>query len=117
MAVHPQLLPTAADSMSEYDVYGPHVSRMITAVGVSSDHLENPLDDLEIVRAMLGATDAEVTIAPGSGAPRVLGDRVRASLEQRTGPAPSHLTAGETPAAVETSIFPPFLEINRTVDG
>src|SRR3546814_4221143 len=95
MAFHPQLLPTAADSMSEYDVYGPHVSRMITAVGVSSDHLENPLDDLEIVRAMLGAKDAEVTIEPGSGARRVLGDRVRASLKRRTGRDHSHLSDAE----------------------
>ena len=55
MAVHPQLLPTAADSLSEYDVYGPHVSRMITAVGVSSEHLDRQLDDVEVVRAMLGS--------------------------------------------------------------
>ena len=56
MAVHPQLLPMAADSLTEYDVYGPHVSRMITAVGVSSEHLDGQLDDAEIVRAMLGST-------------------------------------------------------------
>jgi phenylpropionate dioxygenase-like ring-hydroxylating dioxygenase large terminal subunit len=109
MAVHPQLLPTAADSMSEYDVYGPHVSRMITAVGVSSDHLERTLDDLEIVRAMLGSKDAEVTIEPGASARKVLGDRVRASLQKRTGRDHSHLTDAETLDGVEYFLFPNFM--------
>ena len=85
MAVHPQLLTTAADSLTEYDVYGPHVSRMITAVGISSEHLDRQLDDVEIVRAMLGSKDAEVAIEPGSSARQVLGERVRASLGKRTG--------------------------------
>src|SRR3546814_4720970 len=97
--------------MSEYDVYGPHVSRMITAVGVSSDHLENPLDDLAIVRAMLGSKDAEVTIEPGSGARRVLGDRVRASLKRRPGRAHSHLSAAATLDGVAC-----FLWIGRSHD-
>ena len=33
MAVHPQLLTTSADTLTEYDVYGRHVSRMINPVG------------------------------------------------------------------------------------
>lgn len=109
MAVHPQLLPTAADSMTEYDVYGPHVSRMITAVGVSSDHLENKLDDLEIVRAMLGSKDADIEIEPGATARRVIGDRVRASLLKRTGRDHSHLTDAETLDGVEYFLFPNFM--------
>src|SRR3546814_9733055 len=82
---------------------------MVTAWGVSSDHLENPLDDLEIVRAMLGSKDAEVTIEPGSGARRVLGDRVRASLKRRTGRDHSHLSDAETLDGVEYFLFPNFM--------
>ena len=88
MAVHPQLLQTAADSLTEYDVYGPHVSRMITAVGVNSEHLGRELDDVEIIRAMLGSKDAEVTVEPGSNARKVLGERVRASLRAAHRPRP-----------------------------
>ena len=109
MAVHPQLLPTAADSLTEYDVYGPHVSRMITAVGVNSEHLGRRLDDVEIVRAMLGSKDAEVTIEPGSNARKVLGERVRASLLARTGRDHSNVTDAELLDGIEYFLFPNFM--------
>ncbi len=109
MAVHPQLLPTAADSLTEYDVYGPHVSRMITAVGVNSEHLGRELDDVEIVRAMLGSKDAEVTIEPGSNARKVLGERVRASLRARTGRDHTHVTDAELLDGIEYFLFPNFM--------
>jgi phenylpropionate dioxygenase-like ring-hydroxylating dioxygenase large terminal subunit len=37
IAVHPQLLPTVADSLTEYDIYGAHVSRMITRSGSAAN--------------------------------------------------------------------------------
>ena len=109
MAVHPQLLPTAADSLTEYDVYGPHVSRMITAVGVNSEHLGRQLDDIEIIRAMLWSKDAEVTIEPGSNARKVLGERVRASLRARTGRDHSDVTDAELLDGIEYFLFPNFM--------
>jgi nitrite reductase/ring-hydroxylating ferredoxin subunit len=109
MAVHPQLLPTAADSMTEYDVYGAHVSRMITAVGVSSDHLDRQLDDVEIVRALLGARDADVTLEPGSNARKVLADRVRGSLQRRTGGDYSNVSDAEALDGIEYFLFPNFM--------
>lgn len=109
MAVHPQLLTTAADSLTEYDVYGPHVSRMITAVGVNSEHLGRRLDDVEIVRAMLGSKDAEVTIEPGSNARKVLGERVRASLKARTGRDHAAVTDAELLDGIEYFLFPNFM--------
>jgi phenylpropionate dioxygenase-like ring-hydroxylating dioxygenase large terminal subunit len=109
MAVHPQLLPTAADSLTEYDVYGPHVSRMVTAVGVSSEHLERQVDDVEIVRAMLGSPHAEVDVAPGSNARQVLGERLRASLQNRTGRDYSDVTDAELLDGIEYFLFPNFM--------
>jgi phenylpropionate dioxygenase-like ring-hydroxylating dioxygenase large terminal subunit len=109
MAVHPQLLPTAADSLSEYDVYGPHVSRMITAVGVSSEHLEQQLDDVAIIRAMLGSRDADVTVEPGANARQVLGERLRASLQRRTGRDYSTATDAELLDGIEYFLFPNFM--------
>ena len=109
MAVHPQLLPTAADSLSEYDVYGPHVSRMITAVGISSEHLDRRLDDVEIIRAMLGSKDAEVTVEPGSSARKVLGERVRQSLRRRTGRDYAEVTDAELLDGIEYFLFPNFM--------
>ena len=109
MAVHPQLLPTAADSLTEYDVYGPHVSRMITAVGVSSEHLDRKLDDVEIVRAMLGSKDADVAVEPGSSARQALGERIRASLRKRTGSDYSDVTDAELLDGIEYFLFPNFM--------
>jgi len=109
MAVHPQLLATAADSLSEYDVYGSHVSRMITAVGISSEHLDRQLDDVEIVRAMLGSRDAEITIEEGLNARQVLGNRVRSSLSKRTGKDYSDSTDAELLDGIEYFLFPNFM--------
>jgi phenylpropionate dioxygenase-like ring-hydroxylating dioxygenase large terminal subunit len=109
VAVHPQLMPTAADTMTEYDVYDRHVSRMITAVGINSEHLGGKLEDAEIVRAMLGSKDAEVEIPPGSNARAVLGDRVRASLQKRTGKDFSNLSDAEILDGVEYFVFPNFM--------
>ncbi|HEY8527272.1 MAG TPA: aromatic ring-hydroxylating dioxygenase subunit alpha [Acidimicrobiales bacterium] len=107
--VHPQLLPTAADSMTEYDVYGRHVSRMVTAVGVQSDHLDRKLDEAEIFAAMVERRDAEVALDPGTTARRALADRVRASLARKTGRDCSHLSDAETLDGIEYFLFPNFM--------
>jgi phenylpropionate dioxygenase-like ring-hydroxylating dioxygenase large terminal subunit len=109
MAVHPQLLATAADSLTEYDIYGPHVSRMITAVGVSSEHLDRELDDAEIVRAMLGSPAPDIAVEPGSNAREVLSERLRASLRNRTGRDYSAVTDAELLDGIEYFLFPNFM--------
>jgi phenylpropionate dioxygenase-like ring-hydroxylating dioxygenase large terminal subunit len=107
MAVHPQLLRTAADSLSEYDVYGSNVSRMITAVGVASEHLDG-VEDGEILKAMLGEK-ADLTIAPGQNPRSVLADRVRGSLQARTGRDYSELSDAEALDGIEYFLFPNFM--------
>ncbi|WP_101758047.1 SRPBCC family protein [Oceanicoccus sp. KOV_DT_Chl] len=66
VATHPQILPYTDDADSQYDVWGPHISRTITALGVPSFHLKN-LVDQDVVDTMLGVspmvarpTEAEV---------------------------------------------------------
>ncbi len=109
VAVHPQLLPTAADSLTEYDVYSPHVSRMVTAVGVSSEHLDPSPDDLAIVRAMLGDKQADVEFPEGADARRVIGERVRASLQRQTGRDFSTCSDAEILDGIEYFLFPNFM--------
>lgn len=104
MTVHPQLLTTANDALTQYDVYGNHVSRMMTAVGVASEHLDPPPDDTTIVDEMLGRKDGE-PVEPGS-ARNVLADRVRASIEKRTGLDLSKLTDAEALDGIEYFLFP-----------
>jgi len=66
VATHPQILPYTDDADSQYDVWEPHISRTITALGVPSFHLKN-LVDQDVVDTMLGVspmvarpTEAEV---------------------------------------------------------
>ena len=108
MATHPQLLVTAADTLTEYDVYGPHVSRMITAVGVGSEHLDEVPEDVEIVRSMLGGDD-DVALPADASARQVLAERVRASLQRRTGRDYSGLTDAEALDGIEYFLFPNFM--------
>ena len=107
VAVHPQLLPTAADSLTEYDTYGARVSRMITAVGVSSEHLGD-IGDEEILKAMFGR-DPGIEIAPGENARTILAERVRAQLTSRTGRDFSQITDAEALDGIEYFLFPNFM--------
>ncbi len=55
VATHPQILPYTDDADSQYDVWGDHISRTITALGVPSFHLEG-LTDQDVVDNMLGVS-------------------------------------------------------------
>jgi hypothetical protein len=50
---HPQLLAANADEGTQYDVFTPHVSRFITANGVSSPHLKRTLEENELIETTL----------------------------------------------------------------
>jgi nitrite reductase/ring-hydroxylating ferredoxin subunit len=109
IAVHPQLLTTSADTLTEYDVYGRHVSRMINPVGVGSEHLEQEADDAAIMRATLGAAAADVPVQPGSTARQTLGDLARVVLSDRTGRDFSGVTDSELLDGIEYFLFPNFM--------
>ena len=90
---HPQLLAANADEGTQYDVFTPFVSRFITANGISSPHLERPLDEEALIdTTLIGArsmVDSEMLkIGTGETARvvlarvmrKVLGDIYRADL-------------------------------------
>ena len=54
VAVHPQLLTTSGDTQTQYDVYPGvrHVNRMITPVGIASDHMEGSVGEQDILDAV-----------------------------------------------------------------
>jgi phenylpropionate dioxygenase-like ring-hydroxylating dioxygenase large terminal subunit len=109
VAVHPQLLRTTGDTVTEYDVYGRHVSRMITPVGVASENLDREVDDAEILEAMFITNDAGLTVEEGSTVRHVLADRMRASLQERTGRDFSPITDAEALDGIEYFLFPNFM--------
>jgi len=110
VAVHPQLLRTTGDTVTEYDVYpdSAHVSRMITPVGMPSEHVTREVPDAEILAAMFMTRDAEATIPDGQTARDVLAEHSRTTLAARAG-RPFDVTDCEALDAVEYFLFPNFM--------
>ena len=108
-AVHPQLITTSADTITQYDVFSAddHWSRMITPVGVPSEHVTRDVGDDEILRSMLFARGN--FSVPSDGTVRgVLADAMRAQLAERTGRDFSHLSDAEALDGIEYFLFPNF---------
>src|SRR5436305_6970787 len=95
--------------MTEYDIYGRRVSRMITPVGMKSEHVDREVDDAEILKAMFITSDEHVTVGEGSTVRHVLADQMRTSLAERTGRDMSHITDAEVLDGIEYFLFPNFM--------
>ena len=112
VAVHPQLLTTSGDTQTQYDVYlgVRHVNRMITPVGIASEHVTQPVAEQEILDAMfLTRDDPDAVVPEGSSARRVLAERTRRRLAEETGRDFSALTDCEALDAIEYFVFPNFV--------
>jgi len=112
VAVHPQLLTTSGDAQTQYDVYEGvrHVNRMITPVGIASEHVGHPVAEQDIVDAMfLTKDDPDAVVPDGSTARQVLADRTRRRLAERTGGDYSTVTDCEALDAIEYFVFPNFV--------
>jgi phenylpropionate dioxygenase-like ring-hydroxylating dioxygenase large terminal subunit len=111
VAVHPQLLRTSGDTQTEYDVYPGvrHISRMITPVGIASEHVDHDVSEQEIVDAMFLTADDPDPVPGGTTARHVLAAKVRRQLADRTGRDYSALTDSEALDAIEYFVFPNFM--------
>ncbi len=110
VAVHPQLLKTSGDTQTQYDVYEGvrHVNRMITPVGIASEHVD-AVEEQDILDAMF-LTQADHSLLPeGTTARQVLAERTREQLAQRTGGDYSHISDCEALDAIEYFVFPNFV--------
>ena len=112
VAVHPQLLKTSGDTQTEYDVYAGvrHVNRMITPIGIASEHVERPVAQQDIVDAMFLTMDDPDALVPEGGSARpVLAERTRRQLEQRTARDMGAVSDSEALDAIEYFVFPNFV--------
>ncbi len=112
VAVHPQLLKTSGDTQTEYDVYPGirHVSRMITPVGIASEHMDGEVAEQDIVDAMfLTRHDPDATVPDGATARHLLAARMRDQLSEATARDYSAITDCEALDAIEYFVFPNFM--------
>ncbi|HEY1968629.1 MAG TPA: aromatic ring-hydroxylating dioxygenase subunit alpha [Pseudonocardia sp.] len=114
---HANIVGYAGDCNSQYDIFDGKHSRMITAMGVASPHLEGAFSAQDTVDTMIGdliadvARDASVQVeAPkipeGSTSRRVLADFMRASMGERSGIDFSAKADAEVLDAIQYQMFP-----------
>jgi phenylpropionate dioxygenase-like ring-hydroxylating dioxygenase large terminal subunit len=112
VAVHPQLLTTSGDTQTQYDVYPGvrHVNRMITPIGIASEHVDHDVAEQDIVDAMfLTRDDPDAAVPDGATARHVLAARTRRRLVEQTGRDYSDVTDCEALDAIEYFVFPNFM--------
>ena len=111
VAVHPQLLKTSGDTQTQYDVYEGvrHVNRMITPVGIASEHVERGRRAGHPRRHVPDQGRSDASVPEGVTARQVLAERTRRQLAQRTGGDYSSITDCEALDAIEYFVFPNFV--------
>jgi len=114
IATHPQILPFTADANTQYDTFGPHISRMITPMELASPHLGDVSEE-EIMRASLrcsgrmAASDAEgVEMPEGMSARKFIGEMNREAFAAASGQDLSDATLAELQDAILYDVFPNF---------
>jgi phenylpropionate dioxygenase-like ring-hydroxylating dioxygenase large terminal subunit len=108
-AVHPQLVTTSGDTITQYDVFEPYLSRMITPVGIPSEHVVREVTDEQILQSMLLTRGDAIDVPADSNVRAVLADRMRVDLARRTGRDFDFLSDAEALDGIEYFVFPNFL--------
>ncbi len=108
---HPQVAPSNADGNSQYDVYGEHVNRFISSLGVVSPHLKGQVSEQDILNqftvgdaSILG--DADRTLKEGETARQRMADMMRTMFEQATNTDLSRVSDSELLDCFSYTVFP-----------
>jgi nitrite reductase/ring-hydroxylating ferredoxin subunit len=111
IATHPQILPIIADANSQYDVFGEHVNRNLTAFAATSPHLARQgVSDAEVLQQMLALWRAPgVKMPEGAVSPRAaLGELNRRSFARAFAGDFAQATDAEVLDALVYNVFPNF---------
>ncbi|MCP5130809.1 MAG: aromatic ring-hydroxylating dioxygenase subunit alpha [Pseudomonadales bacterium] len=113
VATHPQILRYTDDADSQYDVWGDHISRFITALGVPSPHLQDiseqtVADTMFGVSAMVARPD-DAVVPEGMTARQFIGQKnAEAFNKNHDRDLASFATNSERMDSILYSIFPNF---------
>ena len=108
---HPQVAVSNADANSQYDVYGEHVNRFISPLGVLSPHLAGKYTEEDILAQFTlgdsGALGSEKrTLADGGTARQVMADMFRGMFEKATNSDLSGVSDSELLDCYSYTLFP-----------
>jgi nitrite reductase/ring-hydroxylating ferredoxin subunit len=108
---HPQVAVSNGDANSQYDVYGDHVNRFISTLGVLSPHHYGKYTEQDILdQFTLGdsgaVTGAKRVLPPGGTARQAMADMFRGMFEQATNTDLSAVSDSEMLDCFSYTIFP-----------
>jgi nitrite reductase/ring-hydroxylating ferredoxin subunit len=107
---HPQVAISNADANSQYDVYGEHVDRFISPLGVLSPHLEGKYNEQDILDQFTvgdaGVLDGNKLSVGNSTARQVMADMFRDGFEKATNADLSDVSDSEILDCFSYTIFP-----------
>lgn len=108
---HPQVAVSNGDANSQYDIYGEHVNRFISPLGVLSPHLYGKHTEEDILKQFtLGDSGAlgsgERTLGEGGTARQVMADMFRGMFEQATHTDLSGVSDSELLDCYSYTVFP-----------
>lgn len=108
---HPQVQPANGDVNSQYDVYGDHVNRFISTLGVVSPKLRDKYSEADIIEnftlgdsSSLGGTKPE--FKEGDRARQIMADMFRQMFETATNTDLSHVSDTELLDTYSYTFFP-----------
>ena len=108
---HPQVAPSNADANSQYDVYGEHVNRFISPLGVVSPHLYGKVTENDIFQqftmgdsSALGGT--RPTLKEGETARQAMADMFRGLFEKAANADLSGVSDSELLDCFSYTVFP-----------
>lgn len=108
---HPQVAPSNGDANTQYDVYGEHVNRFISPLGVVSPHLYGKISEQDVLNQFtLGDSSAlgdnKFTLKDGGTARGVMAEMFRGMFEQATNTDLSKVSDSELLDCFSYTVFP-----------
>lgn len=107
---HPQVAVSNADANSQYDIYGEHVDRFISSLGVLSPHLEGKYSEQDILDQFTigdsSVMDGSKLQVGDSTARQVMADMFRGMFEKATNTDLSSVSDSEILDCFSYTVFP-----------
>ena len=108
---HRQVAPSNGDANSQYDIYGEHVNRFISTLGVVSPHLYGKVTEQDVLdQFTLGDSsalgNAKRTLGEGETARQAMADLFRGMFEKATNSDLSGISDSELLDCFSYTVFP-----------
>ena len=111
LETHPQVAPSNGDANSQYDIFGEHVDRFISTLGVVSPHLKGRISEQDVLdqftvgdSSLLQGADRK--LKEGETARQRMADMMRSMFEKATNTDLSNVSDSELLDCFSYTVFP-----------